>query len=125
MAENITIKIATVKLTSKTDEYAISHYDVGVERYIYQASIMAYDVSNPRKTYIFTADNLKMRVSTGGPVACVSFTNEGDFIKAPENYVVGCGLASGDAPTLKYSSGDVITIRATVKNGRLTRVKIA
>ena len=126
MASTITVEILTIKLVSETDVFARSYYSPNTEHYVYHAVILAKDVTDPRKLYSFKADNLKMRVSSAGPVAVVSFDNEGDFVTKPEGYVISSGVeAKGSAPSLKYSTGDTITIRATEKNGKLTRVKIA
>lgn len=124
MAENFTVVIDRIELVQSRDEYADNYYTPNTERYLYQAKVMAHDATNPRKVFFFNADNLKMRVAAAGPVAVVGFENEGTFITMPQNYAVTADSTNvGEAPQLKVAAGETITIRATVKNGRLTRVK--
>lgn len=67
-------------------------------------------------TIYFNSPGIEMHVTSGGPVAVVTFSESNAWIEAPQGYVVESNKPStGGSPSSKVQVGQVIAIRGRIK----------
>lgn len=120
MASNYTLTIKSINKVRFDAE--VSVYSPDTERCTFRAKIFASDGNG--KFYNFYADSVEMNVTGFPGGAVVTFNGKADFLNIPANYVIRSGETDTNEITPKFNIGNSIIIRATEKDGRLTRVKL-
>jgi hypothetical protein len=120
MATTLTLTISDITVRRFDGEF--NRYTPNTERYVYRA--LVFGRSADGMSVRFYADSIQQAVACVPSAAVVTYRGEGDFLTTPSGEVATATKRGETEPAPKFSQGDVITIRATVKDGKYTRVKL-